>query len=89
MHSFASLEYFLILNSICVNLYITCHKNDFFLWILFYDVSNDIKKLCDITSATLVVRHDSILKEIFPPGNYIVYYKLYFLQKLLKIAIDL
>ena len=40
------------------------------------------KGFCDITSSTHVARHDSILKEIFPPGNY----KLYFPQKLLKIA---
>ena len=39
----------------------------------------------DVTSSTLVVRRDSILKEIFSHGNY----KLYFPQKLLKIASDI
>ena len=38
------------------------------------------------SSPTLVMRCDSVLKEIFPPGNY----KLYFRQKLLlKLASDM
>ena len=54
----------------------------FFFLILFYTLSNDASKFCDVTSSTLVMWHDSILKEMFPPGNY----KLYYTQKLLKIA---
>ena len=42
----------------------------FFLRILFYDLSNDVKKFSDVTSSTLVSRRDSVLKEIVPPGNY-------------------
>ena len=49
-------------------------KNDFFLQILFYILSNDINKFCDVTSSTLVAQYDSILKEIFPPGNYKLYF---------------
>ena len=72
---FASLEGNIscILNSVCINLYITCHKMScfFFLRILFYGLSNDVKKFCDVTSSTLIARRDSVLKEIFPPWNYI------------------
>ena len=56
----------------------------FFFWILFYALSDDINKFRDVTSSTLMARRDSILKEIFPPGNY----KIYFMQKLLKVASD-
>ena len=48
-------------------------------------LSNDVEMFCDITSSTLVTPHDSILQEIFPPGNY----KLYCPQKLVKIASDM
>ena len=57
----------------------------FFLQILFYALSNDISKFCDVTSSTHVGRRDNVLNEVFPPGNY----KLYFPQKLLKIASDM
>ena len=58
----------------------------FFLQILFYPLSNDISKFCDVMSSILVTWRDNILKEIFSPGNY----KLYFPQKLmLKIASDM
>ena len=46
--------------------------------ILFYALLNDVNKFCDVRSSTLVARRDNVLKEIFPPGNY----KLYFQQKL-------
>ena len=74
-----------ILNSVCINIYITYHKNDFFLQFLFYALSNDVSKFYDITSSTLVTLGDSILKEIFPPRNS----KLFFLQKQLKIDSDM
>ena len=65
-----------------MNLYITYHKNDFFLRILFYALSNDGNKFCDVTSSTLVARRNNVLKEIFPSGNY----NLYSPQILLNIA---
>ena len=76
---FASLEGSIscILNSLCINLYVTFHKNDFFLRILFNAYSNDISKFCNITYATLVGQLDNVLKEIFPTENY----KLYFPQE--------
>ena len=69
-----------ILNPVCINLYITYHKNDVFLHILFQALSNKVNKFCKVTSSTLTVPCDSIQKEIFPTGNY----KFYFPQKLLK-----
>ena len=80
---FTSLEAYVscILNSVCINLYITYYKNAFFLRILFYALSNDTNTFCDATSSILVARRDNVLKEIFPPGND----TLYFPQKLLKI----
>ena len=60
-------------------------KMNFFHWILFYALSNDVKKFFVVTSSTLGTRRDSILKEIFPPGNYM--YKLDYMQKLLKIHV--
>ena len=53
--------------------------------LLFYALSNNVKKFCDVTSSTLIAQIDSVLKGRFPPGNY----KLYFQQKLLKIASDM
>ena len=43
-----------IFNYVCINLYVTYHKNDFFLRILFYPLSNDINKFCNVTSSTLI-----------------------------------
>ena len=57
----------------------------FFLRILFYALSNDVIKFCNITSSTHAARRDVVLKEILPPGNY----KLYFSQKVLKKASDM
>ena len=71
-----------ILNSVCINSYITYHEMIFFLRILFYNLSNDVNILRHYVIHTRRARRDSVLKETFPPGNY----KLYFLQKLLKIA---
>ena len=75
-----------ILNSRCINFCITYHKNDFFfLQILFYTlltISNDINKVFNIMSSTLITWRDSILKEIFLSRNY----KLLILQKLLQIV---
>ena len=51
----------------------------FFSDSVLYALSNDVNKFCDVTSSTLVARRDSVLKKIFPTGNY----KLYFPQKLL------
>ena len=87
---FASLEGNIscILNSVCINLYITYHRNDLFFFsffflsqTLFYAFSIDVNKFSDVTSSTLIKRRDSVLKEMFPPGNY----KLYFPQKLAKL----
>ena len=56
----------------------------FLFVILFNALSNDVNKFCDITSSTTVARRDNVLREVFPSGNY----KLYFPQKLLKVASD-
>ena len=62
-----------ILNSVCINLYITYHKNDFFLRVPFYALSNGVNKFCDVMSSTLIARRDSVVKEYFLLGiiNYI------------------
>ena len=57
----------------------------FLLRILFYALSNDISKFCEVSSSSLVSRHESVLNDIFPSENY----ELYFPQKLLKIALDM
>ena len=48
---FASLEGNIscILKSVCINFYIIYHKNDFYLQILFYALSDGVSKFCNVT----------------------------------------
>ena len=57
-------KYSCILNSVCINLYITYNKKMifFYLRILISALSNDVNTICDATSSTLVARRDNVLK---------------------------
>ena len=66
-----------VLNPMCINLYITYHKNNFYLQTLLY--SFEVFKQCFITSSTSIMRRDSNLNQIF-----LCYRRKYFLQGIIN-----